>query len=254
MGVAKETSADRQNSHYLPNQENWEKAVVEVVPTDLKSSHYIFNQQDWGKMVTPDSLKKISAFEYVKDNPDLPRVLLIGDSISIQYTTTVRELLKDKANVYRIPTNGSNTTFTLENIDKWLGDVRWDVIHFNWGLHDLLKGPAVEAYGENLQKLIDKMKATGATLIWASTTPVPSGCPHRKLPMAELSYNGKAMEIVGKNRIRINDLHSFCLPRLKVVQRPNDVHLTSFGAKIMGGEVACHILIVLQERTETVKQ
>ena len=175
--------------------------------------------------------------------------MLIGDSISIQYTKAVRELLKDKANVYRVPANASNTTFTLKNIDTWLGDVKWDVIHFNWGLHDLLIGPDVNTYGENMQKLIDKMKATGATLIWATTTPIPQGVTYRK-PGQEILYNAKAMEVINKNGIHVDDLYSFTLQRQKVAQKPADVHLTPFGVEILGGEVACHILMELQERQE----
>ena len=45
------------------------------------------------------------AMEKITDNPKLPRVLLIGDSISIGYTISVRKLLADKANVHRPPTN-----------------------------------------------------------------------------------------------------------------------------------------------------
>ena len=214
-----------------------------------KSSHYFFDKESWQKVV-PENFKrdKNPAFEYVKDNPNLPRVLLIGDSISIQYTKAVRELLKDKANVYRVTANASNTTFTLKNIDTWLGDVKWDVIHFNLGLHDLLIGPDVNTYGRNMQKLIDKMKATGATLIWATTTPIPQGVTYRK-PGQEIPYNAKAMEVINKNGIHVDDL-SFTLQRQKVVQKPADVHLTPFGGEILGGEVACHILMVLQERTE----
>ncbi|MBL8830542.1 MAG: SGNH/GDSL hydrolase family protein, partial [Planctomycetaceae bacterium] len=78
-----------------------------------------------------------AAFAPIVDEPGLPRVLLIGDSISIGYTLPTRELLKGKANLHRIPTNGGPTTNGLANIDKWLGDSKWDVIHFNWGLHDL---------------------------------------------------------------------------------------------------------------------
>ena len=73
----------------------------------------------------------------IKDDPNLARVLLIGDSISIGYTLAVRELLEGKANVHRPPTNCGPTTRGLEQIDAWLGDKKWDVIHFNFGLHDL---------------------------------------------------------------------------------------------------------------------
>src|SRR5689334_20512700 len=45
----------------------------------------------------------------VKDRPGLPRVLLIGDSISVCYTPATREELKGEANVHRIPENGGHT-------------------------------------------------------------------------------------------------------------------------------------------------
>ena len=50
--------------------------------------------------------RKRSAFANPKDSPDLPNVLLIGDSISIGYTPYVRRLLQGKADVYRIRGNG----------------------------------------------------------------------------------------------------------------------------------------------------
>ena len=73
----------------------------------------------------------------VEDVAGLPRVLLIGDSISIGYTVPAREALRGKANVHRPLTNCGPTTRGLENLSQWLGDADWDVIHFNWGLHDL---------------------------------------------------------------------------------------------------------------------
>src|SRR5262245_45995913 len=76
------------------------------------------------------------AFASVTEQPGLPRVLLIGDSISIGYTVTVRRELAGKANVLRIPENGADTANGLKKIDAWLGESKWDVIHFNWGLHD----------------------------------------------------------------------------------------------------------------------
>src|SRR3954467_10868139 len=77
------------------------------------------------------------AFAKVQDDPNLPRVLLIGDSISMGYTLPVREMLKGKANVHRPPANCGPTERGLDQLDKWLGDGKWDVIHFNFGLHDL---------------------------------------------------------------------------------------------------------------------
>src|SRR5205823_12346537 len=77
------------------------------------------------------------AFREVQDVAGLPCVLLIGDSISIGYTEPVRVELTKKANLHRIPENGAATTVGVKNLDNWLGSSKWDVIHFNFGLHDL---------------------------------------------------------------------------------------------------------------------
>src|SRR5438309_341299 len=92
----------------------------------------VASAQDAGKK--PDKPDPLAA---IKDDPKLPRVLLIGDSISIGYTLPTRRLLQGRANVHRIPENGGPTTNGLTKLDKWLGNGKWDVIHFNWGLHDL---------------------------------------------------------------------------------------------------------------------
>jgi hypothetical protein len=81
----------------------------------------------------------------------LPRVLIIGDSISIGYTKPTQKLLKGKADVRRISGNGGHTGRGIENLDKWLGEEKWDVIHFNWGLWDLAYRP-----GESKVRGLDK--------------------------------------------------------------------------------------------------
>src|SRR5262245_17222031 len=75
------------------------------------------------------------AYSPVVDVAGLPRVLIIGDSISIGYQVPLREALKGKANVHRPGTNCGPTTRGVEQIEQWLGDGKWDVVHFNFGLH-----------------------------------------------------------------------------------------------------------------------
>ena len=106
----------------------------------------------------------------------LPRVLLIGDSISIGYTVPVRGLLAGKANVHRVPENCQSTVYALLHIREWLGDGKWDVIHFDWGIWDahhtedgsLRTTP--EQYEKNLRQLVAILKTTGATLSEAAKT------------------------------------------------------------------------------------
>ena len=73
----------------------------------------------------------------VADVPGLPRVLILGDSISIGYMVGVRERLQGRANVHRPAENCGETARGVASLDKWLGGGKWDVIHFNFGLHDV---------------------------------------------------------------------------------------------------------------------
>ena len=159
------------------------------------------------------------AFAKVTDQAGLPRVLIIGDSISIGYTAPVRDLLKGKANVHRIPENGGPTTRGLEKLSAWVGTAKWDVIHFNWGLHDLKyvgeKGDLIQNvtdpgshpqvmlpdYEKNLTELVTRLRATGAKLIWCSTTPVPQGAKGR-VPGDEVKYNEAAARVMKAAGVR----------------------------------------------------
>ena len=194
----------------------------------------------------------------VEDVAGLPRVLLIGDSISMGYTLDVREMLKGKANVHRIPTNGGPTTNGLKNIKAWLGDSKWDVIHFNWGLHDLKyiaedpskradpKAPGAHLqvpladYEKNLAELVKIMQATGAKLIWCNTTPVPAGSDGR-VEGDEAKYNEAAARVMTAAGIPTDDLCAHASAKLKDVQLPANVHYSPAGYHYLAEKVAAVI-------------
>jgi lysophospholipase L1-like esterase len=189
-----------------------------------------------------------AALAPIEDRPGLPRVLLIGDSISIGYTLPVRDLLKDKANVHRIPTNGGPTSNGMNKIDAWLGSGKWDVIHFNWGIHDLKFMPdgkrQVEPadYEKNLRALVAKLKATGAKLIWATTTPIPEGelNPPRSFGKVP-EYNEIAERVMKENGVAIDDLNTAITPHLAEMQNPKDVHYKPEGYALLAQQVAASI-------------
>jgi hypothetical protein len=126
----------------------------------------------------PAPAKVPAVLSPIVDDPALPRVLLIGDSISIGYTLPTRAALAGKANVHRPPTNCGGTPNILRHLDEWLGSGRWDVIHFNSGIHDIKRpgGNRVvtpEQYEKNLRIVVQRLKQTGAALVWCSTTQSP---------------------------------------------------------------------------------
>ncbi len=206
------------------------------------------------------------AFANPQDDPSLPRVLLIGDSISIGYTVPVRKLLKGKANVHRIPGNGQTAGFGVENLPKWLGEGKWDIIHFNWGLWDLCyRNPqsnnqghrdkehgtlsaTPEQYRKDLEAAVAILKKTDATLIWCNTTPVPEGEAGRKSG-DDLVYNKIAQEVMAANGILINDLHAHALKKLPAIQaKQGDVHFTAEGYDWLAKKVTVSILEAIMER------
>ena len=138
----------------------------------------------------------------------LPRVLLIGDSISQGYIWPVQARLKGTAEVHGWPVAVDPTTNALTKIDAHLSKMRWDVIHFNWGLNDLehsgIGKPRIplELYEKNLRLLVNRIEKTGAVLIWATTTPVPAGTRSRTAGDA-VKYNTVAADVLDGRNIRV---------------------------------------------------
>lgn len=205
-------------------------------------------------------------------DPGLPNVLILGDSISIGYTRAVRAKLAGKANLYRpmngkAPDNCGDTTIGLKKIDAWLGRQKWDVIHFNWGLWDLCyRNPASknqgnrdkvggkvsttpEDYEKNLEKLVTRLQATGAKLIWASTTLVPEGEAGRFVG-DDLKYNEVAARVMARHNIATDDLHALSKEFAgKFSTKAGDVHFTPEGYGKLAEQVSASIGKLLPEKT-----
>ena len=195
-----------------------------------------------------------------------PKVLILGDSISMGYTPEVRALLLDTAEVLRPAENCQHTAHGLNRIKAWLGTNKWDVIHFNWGIWDThmldAKGQLVrnesaapetlhirhtsEQYRTNLVKLVEALAATGAKLIWASTTPILSRSGKRFDDIKTL--NTVAADVMRARRIAINDLYEFTLPHVAEWQSGDKVHFNATGNKELGKRVVENIRAALKER------
>lgn len=177
-----------------------------------------------------------------------PRVLIIGDSISIGYTPFVEEHFGEKAIVEHNPGNAQHTGTGLKNIKAWIGDGNWDVVQFNWGLWDLcyrhsdskvygnrdkVNGKITypeEVYEANLDSLVTAIKqSTDAKLIFVTTTYVPSEEPGRNSDDV-MKYNDAAKRVMRKHNVMVNDIYERSIPiHTQFGMGNNDVHYTSDG-------------------------
>ena len=202
-----------------------------------------------------------------------PRVLLLGDSISIGYTPFVRELLSGQAVVVRPMNNDgaraencAGTTRGVERVERWLeaDGGNFDVIHFNFGLHDLKRVKAssgansddkddprqasLETYRDQLRSITLKLLSSGAQLCFATTTPVPEGGvrPHRD-PRDVIEYNAAAVQLMQSLGVTVNDLYLSAQALPEGSQIPVNVHFSKAGSRGLAGEVASMILEMIAD-------
>jgi lysophospholipase L1-like esterase len=194
--------------------------------------------------------------------PALPRVLIIGDSISIGYTPPLQKLLAGKAIVERIggdakePVNGGDSGNVLKNLPAWIGDKKYDVIHFNCGLHDLKFTEAKktyqqspEVYAKNLEAIAAWGKEhTQARWIFATTTPVNDERSRARKAGFErfnkdvVEYNGIARRVLGPAKLPIDDLYETVEKAGRDTSLGKDgVHFTPAAYEMLARQVAASI-------------
>ena len=204
------------------------------------------------------------------DDSNLPRVLVIGDSISMNYHDAAKQALDGIANYHRIEGNASNVKNGVRKAPTWLGNyhekgLHWDVIQFNHGLHDLKQkydsktetwgdySVPLETYQQNLEKLIGILKQTDAVLIWCSTTPVPNSNKGRyaRRQGAAADFNRAAAEVIKKHpEILVTDLYQTVdeAPAFDAWRKGRDVHFyRKEEREILGKAVAATIRRALDE-------
>ncbi len=186
------------------------------------------------------------------------RILIIGDSISLGYLPFVAEHFGDDGPlVAHNEGNAQSTNHALSSnrIYDWVaGD--WDVIYFNFGLHDLSwadqdqtevavgtdgAGPRVplDHYESQLQQIVDILGQTEAHLIFATTTPVYT-TEGSRFAGAEISYNEAALSVMQRNGIQVSDLHAYALGNIRVnhlVGGSDNIHFNAAGYQVLAETV-----------------
>ena len=211
----------------------------------LESGRFVVDKMQLNAL--PDQVKD--------DDPKLPRVLSIGDSISMNYEQAARENLKGIANYHRITDNCWSTARCISFVSYWMGDYAkpgrgWDLILFNSGLHDMKQkelGGAyampLDEYNKNLRIWIEQMKPTGATLMYVTTTPVQNDSGSARYAFrtkgAEDDFNKAAREVLEDYpEILICDLagHIDRSPEFDNWRKGRDVHFWNAGEQVLVGK------------------
>lgn len=172
--------------------------------------------------------------------PNLPNVLLVGDSITRNYYPAVAKDLVGAANVYLFATSCSSgdprLPGQLHDYFSMMG-VKFAVLHFNNGMHGW--GYTEQQYAAGLPGMIAALRAgaPGATLLWATTTPVlhDSTTGESTNPRID-ARNQLAAVLMTKDGIATDDQHA--LMQQHQDTHNGDVHFTEAGSAIQAAQVA----------------
>jgi lysophospholipase L1-like esterase len=188
-----------------------------------------------------------------------PLVILLGDSIRMNYQKAVTEELRGKAEVWAPKENCAHTAFTLANLDKWLTGRKPQVVHINVGLHDMYLSAktgktrhTIETYDKNLRAIFAKLdKLTNAKIIFALTTAVIEDRQAKSKGYKRVvrrntdvdRFNSRARKIAKESGIAVNDLNAFMKENgpEKILRASDGIHLSPEGCLSVGGKVADEI-------------
>ena len=173
---------------------------------------------------------------------NLPRVLLIGDSIARDYYPEVEKRLAGKAFVGRLATSRFVADpVLLKEIESVLSGAKFDVILFNNGMHGWQHSET--EYRNAFPKLIKTIRAHArkARLIWATTTPLRNGKDVTYDTKAEYSderiaaRNALAGEVVAAQKLPTVDLNAAVRGRPEL--HSDNVHFNGQGSQVLATQV-----------------
>ena len=175
---------------------------------------------------------------------NLPRVLLVGDSITRAYYSKVERHLEGKAYVARFATSRFiSDPVLLQEIAIVLDNTKFDIIHFNNGMHGWQHGENEyrAAFPQFLSAI--KVHAPAAKLIWANTTTLKVSKPSDEEKQASderiAARNAIALEFIKPPGIDVDDLNT--LTRGHPEYHSDNVHFNQEGIDLQAAQVAAHI-------------
>lgn len=171
-------------------------------------------------------------------NNDLPRVLLVGDSICFGYQEIVREMLKGVCYVDYVATSYAIDSEMYNSLVKnFVNSGDYDLIHFNHGLHGIHLEP--NEYGEGLSKLINEIRV-GKKFILATCTYIiepETIAQEESWQFRSVQRNEVINEIAKKDGLVLNDLYELSKSIPVEFRNEDGVHYKPEGYRIFAKQI-----------------
>ena len=213
-------------------------AALAIVPTiafaDAIADNYPVAENVRGHENTEWSISY--AYHLTDAKKNLPRVLLVGDSICQGYQGKVAAKLDGKANVtYWASSYCVTSPGYLRLLAFYLDEAKYDVIHFNNGLHSC-ETPVADYEKSYLAALqLIRKKQPDAKIVWASSTPINTKDARADKVAALNAAARRAAESVGD--VAANDLYSLVNPLERKAYWVDTHHYTDVGYELLASQV-----------------
>lgn len=183
---------------------------------------------------------------------DLPKVVLLGDSIRKGYQSSVEKHLAGKADVWAPDENCKTTDNIIYRLHGYVKIRKPDIIHMNAGLHDIRtltrESEAGEIivkpahYKDNLNVIFSWIRETvDCKIIWATTTPVvEERLKSRKGSFTRYNsdiqkINKIAVKVAKKYDVAVNDLYTYAKSEIgETGMKQDGVHFTTEANEKLG--------------------
>ena len=171
-------------------------------------------------------------------------ITCLGDSIRIQYTPRVKELLGEAFEIFAPTENCRYSKYTLRGLYEWRDSMKDSrIVHWNNGLWDTCElfddgsFSTVEEYTANILRIADQLLKNHEVIIFATTTPVsPLNLRNHNEQISR--YNAAVVPKLQERGVIVNDLHSLVATDIDRYIRDDRIHLTDEGIELCAHAVA----------------
>ncbi len=198
----------------------------------------------------------------------MKKVMLIGDSIRLNYQESVAKELDGEFEVWGSEENNRFAKYTLNELGRMLNEfsqqkkeeisqalltptaelgkdtIYPDIIHWNNGLWDTSivceedgAFTPVDEYISYMSKILRELRKITDRIIFATTTPVKPENPNQKNDII-VEFNKRIVEFMEKENVMINDLNAVVNSNLDEYLAPDNIHLSEAGKAACGKAVA----------------